>query len=297
MDELLAMRTFRCIVEAGGFSAAARRLDSTHSSVSRQLKQLEAELGVQLIHRTTRRFTLTSAGELYYAACMDILGRLQQLREAVGKERGRVAGLLRVSMPMVIGTLELARWLPPLMRRYPELKLDISCSDQLVDLVAQGVDVALRISSALADSSLLARKLASSDTVLVAAPAYLARAGAPSTSAELRQHELLAFSAGETPSEWPLVSPSGRVTGIPVAGRLRMDSIAALHAATMAGAGIAAFTRHTVSADLAQGRLVQVLPGYALGRRDYYAVYPRTRHVTSKLRAFVDYMVEYYGQL
>lgn len=286
MDQLLAMRTFRCIVEAGGFSAAAERLDTSHSSVSRQLKQLEAELRVQLINRTTRRITLTSAGETYYAACVDVLDRVQAIHETVTKERQRVAGVLRVSMPMVLGTLELAHWLPPLLKRYPELKLDISCSDQFSDLVAEGFDVALRISHALPDSSLVARKLVTSPIVLVAAPAYVARHGAPSSPEQLNQHELLAFSAGST-STWHLTTPDGHSIRIPLKGRLRMDAITALHAAVIAGTGIAAFTHHTVKDELARGQLVQVLPGYTLGSRDYYAVYPHTRHVASRVRACV----------
>ncbi|WP_333682252.1 LysR family transcriptional regulator [Dyella sp.] len=296
MDQFLAMRAFRYIVEAGGFSAAAERLDTTHSSVSRQLKQLEAELRVQLINRTTRRITLTSAGETYYATCVDVLDRVQAAHEAVTKERQRVAGVLRVSMPMALGTLELAHWLPSLLKRYPELKLDISCSDQFSDLVAEGFDVALRISHALPDSSLMARKLVTSPIVLVAAPAYVARHGVPSSPEQLTRHELLAFSASST-STWNLATPGGHNIHIQLSGRLRMDAITALHAAAIAGAGIAAFTHHTVKDELARGQLVQVLPDYTLGSRHYYAVYPRTRHVTSRVRAFVDYMLEYYARL
>ncbi|WP_241332061.1 LysR family transcriptional regulator [Burkholderia cenocepacia] len=295
MDQLLAMRVFCCIVEAEGFSAAAARLDTTHSSVSRQLKRLEAELGVQLLNRNTRRFTLTTAGAQYYASCVDILARVEAAANGVMNEGARVAGVLRVSVPLAIGTLELADWLPAFQRRYPDVRVDMSCSDRMVDLVAEGFDAALRISGPLDDSSIVARVLTESDIVLVASPAYVARCGLPVVPQDLREHELLTHAGPAAAAEWIVQPAQGEAVHIELQGSLKTDAITATYAAALAGLGIAAFTRHTVQSELARGQLVRILPGCTLGTRCYYALYPQTRHLAPKVRVFVDHMAAHYG--
>ncbi|PQV52722.1 LysR family transcriptional regulator [Paraburkholderia sp. BL21I4N1] len=294
MDQLLAMRAFRCIVEAQGFSAAAERLDTTHSRISRQLKQLEVALGVQLLNRNTRRFTLTAAGERYYNASVDILERVEAAAQAMANEQDNAAGLLRVSAPLAIGTLELADWLPAFQKRYPDIQLELSCSDQFVDLIAEGFDVALRISGPLADTTLVAKTLTVSDVVLVASPAYLAQHGLPQSAEQLAEHELLSFTGALEANEWLLISAQGAATRVASRSRLKTDAITALYSAALAGAGIAAFTRQTVQTDLKSGRLIQILPGCTLGSRHYYALYPQTRYVAPKVRAFVDHMAAHY---
>ncbi|MCG6577548.1 LysR family transcriptional regulator [Pseudomonas sp. AF32] len=291
MNQMLAMRVFRCIVEAQGFSAAAQRLDTTHSSVSRQLQQLESALGVRLINRNTRRMSLTAAGERYYTACVDILDRVEAASRAAIQEQERPSGLLRISAPLVIGTLELARWLPAFQQRYPDIQVDLSCSDPLVDLVAEGVDVALRICGPLADSSLVARLLSVSPMVLVAAPAYVLKHGLPRKIAELNEHRLLTYASA---TQWTMVSEEGESMAWDCASSFNTDTITALHACALAGGGIAAFTLATVQDDLLVGRLVRILPDYTLGSRHYYALYPHARNLPAKVRVFVDYMAEYY---
>lgn len=291
MNQLLAMRAFRCIVDCHGFSAAAERLDTTHSTISRQLQQLEAELGTRLINRNTRNFSLTTAGQQYYAACVDILERLDQAAVAVGQSHESPSGLLRISAPMVIGTLELASWLPAFQQRYPDIEVDLSCDDRFVDLIADGFDVALRICGPLADSSLVARLLTVSDMLLVASPAYVARHGLVRQVRELAEHQLLAFSGG---SDWSLTDARGAVSSVRAQGRFKADSISSLYAAALAGVGIAAFTRATVQEDLLRGRLVQILPNCSLGQRHYYALYPHARHVALKVQVFVEFMLDHY---
>lgn len=292
MNQLSAMRAFRCIVEAKGFSAAAERLDTTHSTISRQLQQLETELGAQLINRNTRRFSLTGAGEHYYAACVDILDRIDVASLAVAQGHQRPEGLLRVSVPLVVGTLDLPHWLLGFQRRYPDIELELHCDDQFVDLVAEGFDVAIRIASALADTSLIARTLTVSRLVLVASPGYIGRHGLPRSAQELNAHRLLTFIGAS--SDWALSTARGGAINVTPSGHLRANTISALHAATLAGAGIACFTQATVRSDLAEGRLVAILPNYSLGERHYYAIYPQSRYLAPKVRAFVDYMTEFY---
>lgn len=291
MNQLHAMRVFRAIVEARGFSAAAERLDTTHSSVSRHLQQLEADLGVRLVQRTTRCLSLTAAGERYYAACVDILERVEAAAQAAADEQQRPSGLLRISAPLVVGTLELAQWLPAFQSRYPAIQIELSCSDPFVDLVAQRFDLALRICGPLADSSLVARLLSVSPLVLVAAPAYAARQGLPENAAELHNHQLLAY---EPIRQWELQAASGESVLVVPEGSFRTDTITALHSAVLCGIGIAAFTLATVQADIKAGRLLRVLPECTLGERHYYALYPNARHLPAKVRAFVDFMAEYY---
>jgi len=293
MNQLSAMRAFRCIVEAKGFSAAAERLDTTHSTISRQLQQLETELGAQLINRNTRRFSLTSAGEQYYAACAEILDRIEAASQAIAQGHQRPQGLLRVSVPLVVGTLDLPHWLPGFQRRYPDIELELHCDDQFVDLVADGFDVAIRIASALADTTLMARTLAVSRQVLVASPGYIGRHGLPRSAQELDKHRLLTFIGAS--SDWELSAARGGSVKVTPAGRFRSNTISALHAATLAGAGIACFTQATVRNDLVQGQLVPILPNYSLGERHYYALYPQSRHLAPKVRAFVDHMAEFYS--
>jgi DNA-binding transcriptional LysR family regulator len=294
MNQLLAMRAFRCIVECHGFTAAAERLDTTHSTISRQLQQLEAELGTRLINRNTRRFSLTTAGQQYHAACVDILDRLDQAAAAVGQAHEKPTGVLRISAPMVIGTLELANWLPAFQQRYPEIEVELCCDDRFVDLIAEGFDVALRICGPLADSSLVARLLTVSDLLLVASPAYVARHGLVRQVRELADQQLLAFAGG---SDWSLTDARGQATPVRVQGRFKADSISSLHAAALAGVGIAAFTRATVQDDLLSGRLVQILPNCTLGQRHYYALYPHARHIALKVKVFVEFMAEHYRNL
>lgn len=292
MNQLLAMRAFCCIVESQGFSAAAERMQTTHSTLSRQLQQLEAELGVRLINRNTRRLSLTTAGEQYYASCVDILQRLELAAQAIAEDGQQPAGLLRVSAPLVIGTLELANWLPAFQQRYPQIQIDLSCDDRFVDLVAERFDVALRISGPLADSSLVARVLTVSELILVASPGYVSRHGLPRHVDELSAHQLLAFAGS---SEWTLTPPRGAASKVSLNGRFKTDAITALHSAALAGAGIGAFTQATVQQNLASGQLVHILPNYRLGQRHYYALYPHAKHLPPKVRAFVTFMADYYA--
>jgi DNA-binding transcriptional LysR family regulator len=291
MNQLNAMRAFRCLVETASFSAAAEHLDTTHSTVSRHLQQLEALLGVRLVHRNTRRLSLTAAGQQYYEACLDILQRLDRADAALAQP-GQVSGPLRVSAPLSIGSLELPHWLPAWRRAFPQVQLHLSCDDRLVDLVAEHIDVALRISPGLADTSLQARLLTRSSLVLVASAPYLHEHGEPCHPEHLHEHALLGFAGG---GDWLLRDGAGELTRIAQGRGFKSDTISALHAAAVAGMGIAAFTETTVREDLRTGRLVRVLSDYGLGEWQYYALYPQTRHLPAQARAFIDFMARHYG--
>ena len=301
MDQLLAMRIFHALVEARSFSGAGDAMGMSHSSVSRQLKQTEAALGVALVNRSTRHFTLTHAGERYHRHCVDILARIDAMTASMTDEREHPMGPLRVTVPLAVGTLELPAWLPAFRLQYPDIDLTLSCSDAYVDLLAEGFDAALRISSApLADSSLMAKRLTVSETVLVASPTYLSQYGLPRTPDDLVAHRLLRFAGAKgakapgAPGEWIITGPDDQAHHVPFTAGFTTDAITALFSASLAGAGIAGFTERTVRAELARGTLVRVLPQYSLGQSHYYALYPQTRHVNPKVRGFVDFMAEHY---
>ena len=294
MDHASAMRAYRSIVEAGSFTRAAERLGTTHTSLSRQIGQLERELGARLLNRNSRGLTPTEAGARYYLDCVDILDRLDIARQRVKGDAGSPSGLLRVSLPHAIGALELGQWLPGFLQRHPGIRLDLSCDDRAVDLIKGGFDMAIRISGPLADSTLAARELAVSERVLVAAPAYIARHGLPRTPDDLAGHGLLAYAGDGT--ALTLVSPDGKETSVSTGDRLRVDSILSLHAATLAGQGIASLTLLTVQADLAAGRLLRVLPQCHAGHRHYFALYPHARQLTAKVRAFTGFMRAHYAE-
>ncbi len=291
MNQLHAMRVFRCIVDAQGFSAAAERLDTTHSSVSRHLQQLESLLGVRLLNRNTRRMSLTGPGEQYYAVCVDILDRLDAASLALTQEQERPAGLLRISAPLVMGTLDFPHWLTIFQKRYPDIRVDLSCSDLIVDLVAEGFDVALRISGPMVDSSIVSRLLGVSPMIMVASPAYVFRYGMPVSADDLPEHQVLTYAPIP---QWSLFPAKGTPISFVPDKAFQTDSIITLHACALAAGGIAAFTLATVQDDLLAGRLVRVLPQYTLGARHYYALYPHSQHLPLKVRVFVDFMVEHY---
>ncbi|QNK69965.1 LysR family transcriptional regulator [Variovorax sp. PAMC26660] len=295
MDQVKAMRAFQRIAQAKSLSAAAQSLDTTHSSLSRQLQALEASLGAQLVRRDTRGITLTEAGERYHAACTDILSRLDAAHADAAADGGKApAGTLRVSMPLSIATLDLPDWLPAFQARHAGIRLDVVCTDRFTKLVAEGIDVALRISAELEDTSMMARTLAVSDMVLVAAPRYLVGHGMPRTPQDLSRHQCLVHNGPENPAHWTLHMHDGQQQTLRPDSHFACDTVTALYAAAKCGLGIAALTWHTVRADLQAGTLVRVLPDITLGQRTYTALYPRTRHVPPAVRAFIDFVATCY---
>jgi len=295
MDHFAALRALRAIVEAGSFTAAAERLGTTHSAMSRQLRQLEEHLQVRLLDRNSRRLSLTEAGRDYYREAVALLDRLEAADDRARAGQAEPSGRLRISVPQVVASQELPHWLPGFLARYPQVSLDLSADDQLVDVVGGGFDLALRIAPSLPDSQLVARELASCPRILVAAPAYLARYGLPRQATDLQQHTLLGFSPTGAGAPWQLQGPRGATASIEAGQRLRVDATPALHAAVMAGMGISLFTALTVQEDLRSGRLIRVLPAWNAGQRRYFALYPHARALAPKVRALVDHLATHYA--
>lgn len=294
MDQFSALKAFCRVVEAGSFSAAAAAINVSHTVMSKQVRQLETLLGAQLLNRTTRRLALTEAGQTYYERARRILDELHDADLAVSRHHAVPRGTLRINAPMAFGTLDMGRWLPAFMARYPELKVDLVCNDRFVDLIEEGFDVAVRLARELPDSSLAARKLATTATMLVASPDYLRRCGMPACPEDLARHNCLIYTLVPKPNEWTLTSPQGERTTVTVSGSFQSNTGLALRSAALAGTGIVTSASFIVHGDLVRGDLVPVLPDYRLTPRDIYAVYPHNRHLSPKVRAFVDFACDIY---
>ncbi|RED47748.1 LysR family transcriptional regulator [Aestuariispira insulae] len=293
MEDFGAIPVFVAVVEQGSFSAAAIKLGITKSAVSKRITQLETRLGARLIQRSTRKLSLTEAGEAYLGYAMECRKAAMQAEDAVSEMQGDPRGLLRVSAPMSFGRLHLAPLVPALMKRYPALKLDLVLDDRRVDLVEGGFDVAMRAGN-LPDSSLIARRLAPCRVVLCASPDYLAGAAPVQRPEDLRDHDCLTYSYLSNHHEWTFETRTERQK-ITVSGRYQVNNSEALREAVIGGLGIARIPTFIVGPDLASGRLIQVLPDYPVETHTLYAVFPERLHMPAKVRAFLDFAVESFG--
>lgn len=290
MDTLDAMRTFVAVVDRNGFSAAATALDQSTARVTRQIAWLEQRLDTRLLNRTTRRVSLTSAGAAYYQRCVQLLAEFDDIEATVGAQAQTPAGLLRVNAPVSFGIARLAPLLAGYRARYPQVEIDLSLSDRLVDMVEEGYDLVIRITATPA-SNLIARKLADTRLLLCASPDYLARLGTPRTPADLAGHQCLQYSYWSGGPEWRLQGADGEHI-VRVDGGLRANNGDVLCAAARAGTGIVLQPDFLVDADIAAGRLVHVLPAYAIAPIGIHAVYSSRSHLAPKVRSFIDHLVE-----
>ncbi|MCD0279326.1 LysR family transcriptional regulator [Xanthomonas melonis] len=293
MDTLDAMRVFTAVAERSGFSAAADALDRSTASVTRQVAALEQRLGTRLLNRTTRRVSLTSAGTAYYQRCLQLLADLDDLEAAIGAQALEPAGVLRVNAPVSYGIERLAALLPGFRARYPQVELDLSLSDRLVDMVEEGFDVAIRITRQPAPM-LIARQLGKVRLLACASPAYLARAGSPTHPSDLADHDCLLYHYSTDGDEVRFRGPDGDVD-VRLRGGLRANNGHVLNAVALAGQGIVMQPDFLADAHLAAGRLVRILPGYELGEIGIFAVYTSRSHLAPKVRGFIDYLLECLG--
>jgi len=293
MDKLSSVRAFTKVVEHGGFAAAARELRLSRSAVNKYVIELEQELGVQLLARTTRRVTPTENVQAYYERCRAILADLEEADLAVTRLQSEPRGLLRVNAPMSFGTLHLGRAVADFMERYPQLQIQLVLSDQLIDPVQEGFDVTLRIAD-LPSSSLIARRIAPAVRAVCAAPSYLERRGVPKHPDDLRHHDCLAYGHLATGNQWKLVGADGD-HWIRIPWTLCTNNAEVLRDAAVCGRGIALLPTFIAGADLQDGRLRTILPDYKPPEISIYAVYPQTRHLSVKVRLFIDFLVERFG--
>lgn len=284
---------FRAIVQAGSISKAAIQLGLGKSVLSRQLAKLEDELGTRLIQRSTRRLTLTEIGELVYAQAQDIDRALANIEQLTEQHQSEVMGRLRVTCPRPLGQRYLVPLLVEFAKAYPKVEVSLSVDDRMVDLIAEHIDVAIRVAH-LEDSTLVARRLCENPRVLVAAPDYLARRGTPRTPADLLNHDCLVYTSGARVwDEWGFLQDGIALPPLRVPARLQINDGMALVAAAVAGGGVLIIDRLLVAQELAQGNLVPLLPDYQLrAGQPVYAVYPARPWLAFKTATFIAFLQE-----
>lgn len=289
MDRIECMRAFVATVGANGFAAAARSLDVPRSKISKQIQALEEAIGVQLLQRTTRSLHLTEAGAEYYDACRDVIASLDEAEQRARTGMGEIRGVLRVNAPMSFGLSRLGPLIPRFNELHPNVELQVVLSDQQVDPVKGGFDVTIRIAS-LPDSSMIARSLAPAPRIMVASPDYLAREGTPQTPKDLAHHKCLSY--GYLQSGVSLQLCNGKETQrVTVSGPLHANNGDILAQAAVAGMGIALLPNFIIERAVADGRLVPVLCDWEAPAITVNAVYPSSRRVPMKTRAFIDFLV------
>lgn len=287
------MLAFVRVVDAHSFSGAARLLGLTRSAVSRQIAALEDGLGVRLLNRTTRQLSTTEAGAVYYEHCVRILAEAAAAERAVMDLDEAPRGLLRINAPMSFGQGHLGAAVAEFMSRHPALRVELILDDRVVDLVADGFDVAVRIAE-LPPSTLVARKLAVNRRVLCASPAYLAAAGTPARPQDLTRHRCLAYTYLATGNDWRFRGEDGPLT-VRIDGAFAANNGDVLRQVALAGGGIMLSPTFIVGDDLRAGRLVPILADYVDADTGIYAVYPQTRHLSPKVRALIDFLAARFG--
>ena len=288
MDRFQEMRAFTAVVDMGSFVAGADALDVSKAAISRQVGDLESRLGVRLLHRTTRRLSLTEDGEVFYARAKELLASLDEIETEVAERRGQAVGTLRVTAPVSFGLLHLAPLWPEFMAKHPQVRLEVTLADRFVDLVEEGLDLAVRIAR-LESSSLVSRKLASTRLILCASPKYLKREGRPKHPSDLARHSVIAYSLLSLGDDWQFTGPEGTVQ-VRVQPRMRTNSGDTCRAAALGHEGIVLEPSFMLAEDLAAGRLVQLLPQWRSLELGIYAVYPSRKFVSPKVRALIDFL-------
>jgi DNA-binding transcriptional LysR family regulator len=295
MDRFESMRIFAKVVEASSFTIASAGLGISTSMVSQHVKQLEERLGARLLNRTTRRMSLTEVGRGYYDRCKRLLSDLEEAESAVGQMQVAPRGELRVNATPVFGVLHLAPAVADFTTRFPSISVEVMLSDRIVDLVDEGFDVAVRVEP-LPDSSLVTRQIASCRMVICGAPAYFKKHGVPRTLADLANHNCLTFTGTSFMGAWHLVSSKAEALDVPPKGNLKSNNAAVLLWAAREGQGLVAMPNYMVGDALKSGGLRTVLDDYAAPSLTIRAVYPHSRHLSAKVRTFVDFLAARFGR-
>ncbi len=294
MDRLSSIQAFAAVVEAGSFVRAAERLGLSTSTLSRLIAELEQHLGARLLHRTTRRLSLTDSGQAFYERAVQLLADLDEAEAIASSSSSAPRGTLRLSCSHAMGVQRVAPAIASFVARYPEVRFDISVADRIVDLVEEGFDLAIRIGQVGSDQ-LVARRLGSVRLVPCAAPAYVRARGAPRTLDDLQDHSVLTYAYSPHPRVWRLLDRSGRAHEVPVSGPLHSNSGDLSIASAIAGLGVALEPDFMVQPALAAGLLVRILPDYETAPGEVWAVYPSRRHLSAKVRLFVDHLAEQFA--
>ncbi|TXL65297.1 LysR family transcriptional regulator [Zeimonas arvi] len=289
MDRFQEMSVFATVVDAGSFVGAAEALGLSRAAVSRLVGELESRLGVRLLHRTTRRLSLTDEGRIFHLRCKAVLAEVEEAEAEVSARSGAARGLLKLNVPVTFGLLHLAPLWSEFMAKNPGVVLDITLSDRVVDLVEEGYDMAVRIGR-LASSSLIGRQLSSTRMVLCASPGYLSAHGAPRHPRDLADHAVISYSLFSMGEQWEFEGPDGAVS-VKVEPRMRTNSGDTCRQAALHDSGIVLQPSFLVGEDVEAGRLVELMPEYRSVELGIYAVYASRQHVSPKVRLLIDHLL------
>ncbi len=293
MESFGAIPVFVAVVEYGGFSPAARFLGISKSAVSKRITQLEEQLGVKLLHRTTRKLSLTEAGEHYYEHASKANAAAQDAEDAVAQLQGEPQGRLRINTPMSFGRLHMAPMIPEFLKKYPKISIDLVMDDKVVDLVSGSFDIAIRTGE-LADSSLVARRLAPLNSVLCASPEYLKTNSVPQQLDDLLQHNCLSFSYSNDVKEWSFIKEDKRFN-IEVTGNYQVNNSEALRDAVLQGLGIARLPTFVAGPDIKSGKIIPLFTDYQMPSQVISAVLIERQFMPAKVRAFLDFSIAFFG--
>jgi len=291
------MQVFVRVVETNGFTRAAESLQMPKASVTTQIQQLEARLGIKLLNRTTRHVSVTADGAAYYERCVRILADIEETEQSLGNKRRAPAGRLRVDVPAFAGRSIFAPALPVFFARYPDIQLEMGCTDRPIDLLEEGVDCVVR-GGALPDSGLVARRVGELEMVTCATPSYLRRFGVPLAPADLAGHKHVNYFSSKTGKIFEFdFERDGERVAFPVDGHVAVNDSNAYLAIGLTGLGIMQIPRYAVRAELVSGALVQILPDWRSEPIPVHVLYPQNRHLSNKVRVFVDWVAEIFADL
>ena len=287
VDTLTGMRVFTATVDGGSFAAAADRMNLSRAMASKYVAHLEARLNTRLLQRSTRKLALTDAGLAFYDRCVHILDDITEAEQAASRQSVAAHGLLRLTMPVSFGNLHMGPLLSAYLKQYPSVQVNVQLTDRRVNLIEEGIDLALRI-GALSDSDLVARKLATDELVITGSAQYLRESGTPTCVADLRRHNCLLFTYASGGDEWTIANSAGVSQCVKVTGNFQASNGDLIKEIVLEGTGLMCQPLFLCAREIREGRLTRVLADHDCGEVGIYAVYPSRKYLSAKVRLFID---------
>lgn len=289
------MVTFVQVVSAGSFTLAADMCGHSTSYISKEINKLEARLGVRLLHRTTRSLSLTPEGELYFQRCCQIIEDAEQAENIIIGKQGEPHGLLRISCPIAYGLSNLSPKLSLFTEKYPKIQLELDLNDRKVDLISDGFDIVIRAAAHLEDSSLISRRISQSEILILASPDYIAKHGMPAHPFDLKRHKIISYSNLKQPNIWGFQDNDGKQIQVHLESHVLTNNSRLEIDLGVAGQGIFAVPRFALKDELATGKLVDLFPDWPKQAIGIYMVYPSRKHMSAKVRSFIEFVLQELG--